>query len=217
MKILLLEDNKRLNSTITKRLSAKGYEVFSFTDGLEAYEAIDDGYICFVLDINVPSMDGIEILKKIREYNSNTPIIIISSSIELEIIKDSYKYGCNEYLKKPFFIDELEIKIEKLCNFDKDVIEIYEGCIFYFSDSVLQRDGEMEHLSKKEKLLLNLLLSKRGRVVSFDAIQAVVWEGGFTSIDSIRSLMRRIRKKLIIDCIETVVDVGYLFKKCVDL
>ena len=95
MKILLLEDNKRLNSTITKRLSAKGYEVFSFTDGLEAYEAIDDGYICFVLDINVPSMDGIEILKKIREYNSNTPIIIISSSIELEIIKDSYKYGCN--------------------------------------------------------------------------------------------------------------------------
>ncbi len=216
MKILLLEDNKRLNETITKRLKAKGYEVFSFEDGQEAYDAIDDGYICFVLDINVPNIDGIEILKKIREFNTNTPIIIISSTVELDIIKDSYKHGCNDYLKKPFFIDELEIKIEKLCNFDRDVIEIYEGCVFYFKDSALEIDGVREHLSKKERLLLNLLLSKKGNVVSFDSIQAVVWEGGFTSIDSIRSLMRRIRKKFPIDCIETVVDVGYLFKKCFD-
>ena len=216
MKIMLLEDNKRLNNTIVKRLTAKGYEVFSFLDGREAYEAIDDGYICFVLDINVPSIDGIEILKKIREFNTNTPIVIISSSVELDTIKDSYKYGCNDYLKKPFFIDELEIKIEKLCNFDNDIIEIYEGCTFYFKDSVLEIDGKREHLSKKERLLLNLLLSKRGKVVSFDSIQAIVWEGGFSSIDSIRSLMRRIRKKMSIDCIETVVDVGYLFKKCFD-
>jgi len=217
VKILLLEDNKRLNDTITKRLKAKGYEVFSFLDGQKAYEAIDDGYICYILDINVPNIDGIEILKKIREYNVNTPIIIISSTVELDIIKDSYKYGCNDYLKKPFFIDELEIKIEKLCNFDRDVIEIYEGCVFYFKDSALEIDGVREHLSKKERLFLNLLLSKRGKVVSIDTIQAIVWEGGFTSIDSIRSLMRRIRKKIPVDCIETVVDVGYLFKNCFDL
>jgi len=212
MKILLLEDNKRLNETITKRLCAKGYEVFSFLDGKEAYEAIDEGYICFVLDINVPSINGIELLKKVREYNTNTPIIIISSTVELDIIKDAYKFGCSDYLKKPFFIDELEIKIEKLCNFDRDTIEIYEDCTFYFKDSALEIDGVREHLSKKERLLLNLLLSKRGRVVSIDTIQAIVWEGSFTSIDSIRSLMRRIRKKIPIDCIETVVDVGYLFK-----
>jgi len=213
MKILLLEDNKRLNETITKRLKAKGYEIFSFKDGQEAYEAIDDGYICFVLDINVPSIDGIEILKKIREFNSSTPIIIISSTVELDIIKDSYKYGCNDYLKKPFFIDELEIKIEKLCNFDNEVVDVYKGCRFFFKESAMEIDGKREHLSKKERLLLNLLLSKRGSVVSFDSIQAVVWEGGFTSIDSIRSLMRRVRKKFPIDCIETVVDVGYLFKE----
>ncbi len=212
MKILLLEDNKRLNDTITKRLNAKGYEMCSFIDGKEAYEAIDDGYICFVLDINVPSINGIELLKKIREYNTNTPIIIISSTVELDTIKDAYKFGCSDYLKKPFFIDELEIKIEQLCNFDKDIIEIYENCVFYFKDSALEISGVREHLSKKERLLLNLLLSKRGKVVSIDTIQAIVWEGSFTSIDSIRSLMRRIRKKIPIDCIETVVDVGYLFK-----
>ncbi len=216
MKILLLEDNKRLNETITKRLKAKDYKVCNFLDGQEAYEAIDDGYICFVLDINVPSINGIDILRKIREFNANTPIIIISSSVELDVIKDAYKYGCNDYIKKPFFIDELEIKIEKLCNFDNDIIEVYDGCFFYFKDSALEIDGVREHLSKKERLLLNLFLSKRGKVVSIDSIQNVVWEGGFASIDSIRSLVRRVRKKFPFECIETVVDVGYMFKKCFD-
>lgn len=213
MKILLLEDNKRLNETIVKRLDAKGFEVDSFEDGQEAYNAIDNGYTCFILDINVPSLDGTELLKKIREYNIDTPVIIISSTVELDVIKSAYGYGCNDYLKKPFFIDELEIKIEKLCHFDKDVIEITKDYRFHFKDSLLEVNGESEHLSRKERLLLNLLLAQRGKVVSFDTIQAIVWEGNFASIDSIRSLVRRVRKKIPIDCIETAVDVGYLFKK----
>ncbi len=102
MKILLLEDNKRLNETIVKRLEAKGFEVDSFLDGNAAYEAIDNGYICFILDINVPSLDGTELLKKIREFNIDTPVIIISSTVELDVIKQSYNYGCNDYIKKPF-------------------------------------------------------------------------------------------------------------------
>lgn len=213
MRILLLEDNKRLNETIVKRLEAKGFEVSNFMDGNEASECIDDGFSCFVLDINVPSIDGIEILKKIREYNKDTPIIIISSTVELDIIRDSYKYGCNDYIKKPFFIDELEIKIEKLCHIDKDIIKIDEDCTFYFKDSLLECCQKSEHLSRKERILLNLLLSSRGKVVSFSAIQAIVWEGNIASIDSIRSLVRRVRQKLPTDLIETVVDVGYLFKK----
>jgi len=212
VKILLLEDNKRLNETIVKRLLAKGFDVDSFIDGQKAYDSIDNGYICFVLDINVPSLDGIELLKKIREYNEDTPVIVISSTVELDVIKNSYKYGCNDYIKKPFFIDELEIKIEKLCHIDHDVIEITKKCKFYFKDSLLEIGENKEHLSRKERLLLNLLLSQRGKVVSFSAIQAIVWEGNVVSIDSIRSLIRRIRKKIDMDCIETVVDVGYLFK-----
>jgi DNA-binding response OmpR family regulator len=213
LKILLLEDNKRLNETIVKRLKAKGFKVDSFMDGKEAYDAIDNGYSCFILDINVPSLDGLEILKRIREFNEDTPVIIISSTVELDCIKDSYSYGCNDYLKKPFFIDELEIKIDKLCNFDKDLIKVYDGCNFNFKDSIIEVNGEVEHLSKKERLLLNLLLANRGKVVSFSTIQAIVWEGNFASIESIRSLVRRVRKKIPKDCIETSVDVGYLLKK----
>ena len=213
MKILLLEDNARFNATIVKRLEAKGYHIDSFMDGQEAYDALDNGYACFILDINVPSLDGIEILKKIRDFYPETPVIIMSSSVELEVIKDAYNFGCNDFLKKPFFIDELEIKIEKLCNIRHDIVDLGHECCFDFKTSLL-RIGEVqeEHLSRKEKLLLNVLISEKGKVVTFDKIQAMVWEGNFASLDSIRSLMRRLRKKIPFECIETVVDVGYILR-----
>lgn len=212
MKILLLEDNQRLNTTIVKRLEAKNHKVDAFIDGKEAYDALDNGYMCFILDINVPSLDGIEILKKIRDFYHETPVIIISSSVELEVIRDAYNYGCNDFIKKPFFIDELEIKIEKLCNIRNDIVDLGHDCFFDFRTSLL-RIGELEeHLSRKERLLLNVLITEKGKVVSFDKIQAMVWEGNFASLDSIRSLMRRLRKKIPFECIETVVDVGYILR-----
>jgi len=129
MKLLLLEDNKKLNETITKRLKLKGYKVESFIDGAQAYEAIADGFSCFILDINVPNIDGIKILKKIREFYTEVPVIIISASVELDVIKQSYDFGCNDYLKKPFFIDELEIKVQKLCKIQDDLIQFDEKMI----------------------------------------------------------------------------------------
>ncbi|WP_041956884.1 response regulator transcription factor [Sulfurospirillum arsenophilum] len=212
MKILLLEDNARLNATITKRLEAKGYAIDTFVDGKAAYDAMDNGYGCYILDINVPSLDGIEILKNVRDFYPETPVIIISSSVELEVIKDAYSYGCNDFLKKPFFIDELEIKIEKLCNIRNDIVDLGHDCQFDFKTSLLRIGSCEEHLSRKEKLLLNVLISEKGKVVSFDKIQAMVWEGNFASLDSIRSLMRRLRKKIPFECIETVVDVGYILR-----
>lgn len=212
MKILVLEDNQRLNATIVKRLEAKGYNVDAFIDGQKAYNAIDNGYACFILDINVPSLDGLEILKKIRDFYTDTPVIIISSSVELEVIKDAYNLGCNDFIKKPFFIDELEIKIEKYCCIRDDIVNLGNGCVFDFQMSMLRFDAHEEHLSRKEKLLLSVLINEKGKVVTFDKIQAMVWEGNFVSLDSIRSLMRRLRKKIPFECIETVVDVGYILR-----
>lgn len=212
MKILLLEDNEKLNQTITKRLALKGYKVNSFYDGLKAYEAINDGYNCFLLDINVPNIDGIKILKKIREYYEEVPIIIISSTVELDIIKESYDFGCNDYLKKPFFIDELEIKIEKLCKIKNTSIEFDRDCFFDFKSSLLKIDNQETRLTKKERLLLNLFISKKNEVISYAAIENYVWEGNFVSLESIRSLIRRVRKILVKEYIQTVVDTGYIFK-----
>jgi DNA-binding response OmpR family regulator len=212
MKILLLEDNQKLNEAITKRLKLKNYTVESFTDGAKAYERITEGFSCFILDINVPNVDGINILKKIREYYDVIPVIIISASVELDVIKQSYDFGCNDYLKKPFFIDELEIKIEKLCNIKDDKIYFDTNSYFDFKSATLVIDEEETRLTKKEKLLMNLFLSKRNQVITYSTIENYVWEGSFVSLESIRSLIRRVRKILNKEFIQTVVDTGYIFK-----
>ena len=212
MRILLLEDNEKLNKTITKRLSLKGYKVDSFIDGKEAMNAIANGYSCFLLDINVPNVDGIKILKKIREYYSDIPAIIISSTVELDIIKEAYDLGCNDYLKKPFFIDELEIKIERLCQIKDEKIIFDNNCSFDFKSSLLLINDEQFRLTKKERLLLNLFLTKINQIISYETIENYVWEGSFVSLESIRSLIRRLRKILGKEYIQTVVDTGYIFK-----
>ena len=212
MKILLLEDNQKLNETITKRLKMKGYNLLSFTDGARAYEAVSDGFSCFILDINVPNIDGIKILKKIREYYPTLPVIIISASVELDVIKQAYDLGCNDSLKKPFFIDELEIKIEKLCKIQNDEICFDENCYFDFKSSVIKMKDKEIRLTKKEKLLMNLFLTKKNQVISYESIESYVWEGNFASLESIRSLIRRLRKVIDKDYIQTVVDTGYIFK-----
>lgn len=212
MNILLLEDNKKLNQTITKRLKLKGYKVDSYLDGNEAFNSITEGFSCFILDINVPNIDGIKILKKIREFYDEVPVIIISASTELEVIKESYAFGCNDYLKKPFFIDELEIKVQRLCQIKNDLIYFDGNCYFDYKSSIVFINNEEQRLTKKERLLMNLFLTKRNQVLSYDTIQNYVWEGSFASLESIRSLIRRLRKALSNRYIETVVDTGYIFK-----
>ncbi|WP_368028794.1 response regulator transcription factor [Arcobacter sp. s6] len=212
MKILLLEDNQKLNETISKRLKMKGYNILAFTDGALAFEAVSDGFSCFILDINVPNIDGIKILKKIREYYPSLPVIIISASVELDVIKQAYDLGCNDFLKKPFFIDELEIKIEKLCKIQNDKIYFDENYYFDFKSAVIKIDEKELRLTKKEKLLMNLFLTKKNQVISYESIESYVWEGNFASLESIRSLIRRLRKILVKDYIQTVVATGYIFK-----
>jgi len=212
MKILLLEDNIKLNSTIQKRLKMKGYSVDSFDDGKNAYDAIENNYDCFLLDINVPNIDGIKVLRKIREYYHKVPIIIISASVELDTIKESYDFGCNDYLKKPFFIDELEIKIEQLCDIKTDLIQFDDNSYFDLQSSTIIIDNTEVRLTKKERLLVNLLISNKNKIVTYQEIENSVWEGDYVTSESIRSLIRRVRKILDNKYIETIIDTGYIFK-----
>nr|HPO60320.1 response regulator transcription factor [Exilispira sp.] len=161
---------------------------------VKAYAKITEGFSCFILDINVPNVDGINILKKIREFYEIVPVIIISASVELDIIKQSYDFGCNDYLKKPFFIDELEIKIEKLCQIKNDKIYFDENSYFDFISATITINDQEIRLTKKEKLLMNLFLSKRNQVITYETIENYVWEGNFVTLESIRSLIRRLRK-----------------------
>ena len=211
MKILLLEDNETLNETIKLRLELKGYKVHTYTCGQKAYENITDGFSCFLLDIHVPNVDGIKILRKIREYYEEVPVIIISSTVELDIIKESYQIGCNDYLKKPFFIDELEIKVDKLCNIPKKEIFLGNDCFFNFHDSSLRVEEKENKLTEKENLIVNLFASNINKLVTYENIQNYVWKGEYASIDAIRTLIRRLRKKMSKSTIKAASNRGYYF------
>lgn len=211
MKILLLEDNKTLNETIKLKLELKGYKVNSYIDGQDAMDNVMDGFSCFVLDINVPNVDGIKILKKIRSFYPQVPIIIISASVELDTIKKSYDFGCNDYLKKPFFIDELEIKVDKLCIIPKNEILFDKNCFFNFDEKLLKIDERKIELTEKETLLMNLFLQNKNIIVTYESIQNYVWEGEYSSMDAIRTLIRRLRKKLLSPYIKSSTSRGYIF------
>lgn len=161
----------------------------------------------------MPNIDGIKILKKIREFYTSLPVIIISASVELDVIKQAYEFGWNDFLKKPFFIDELEIKIEKFCNIQNDKIFFDDDCYFDFKSSTIIINGIENRLTKKEKLLINLFLTKQNHVITYETIENYVWEGSFASLESIRSLLRRVRKILPKEYIQTIIDTGYIFKK----
>ncbi len=209
MKVLVLEDNEALQNVIKKGLEKEHFKVDTFNDGDEALDAINNGYSCFILDINVPSIDGISVLQHVRDYFSDVPVLIISSNHELEKIKTSYEKGCNDYIKKPFFIYELVQKVKTLCRQESKFIQFSDDCQYSFIDHILYEKGEKVILAKKEILFLELFIQNIHRVVSYEELEAYVWEGEITNLDNIRALIKRLRKKLPDDSIKIVTGLGY--------
>jgi len=209
MKILVLEDNERLSKLIEEALKEKNYKVDVFDDGKKAIEKIYDGYDCFVLDINVPGIDGLTILNEIKSMSSCIPCIIISANVDLETIKDAYGKGCNEYLKKPFYIYELEMKIDNLCKKQTDEVLLKEDFFYSLTNEKLYKGSEEIKLSKKEILLLDLFCKNLEKIVTFEHIEQYVWEGDLTTTENIRALIKRVRKKLPKETITSQGGMGY--------
>ena len=211
MKILLLEDNKRLSNLIIEALEEKNYKVDWFEDGKIALESIYNGYDCFILDINVPGLDGLTLLKELRDMNKTTPAIIISANVELETIKDAYIKGCDEYIKKPFYIYELELKLDKLCKRKDESLKLPNDFIYDIEkEKLFDEKNEEVKLAKKEILLFNLFAKNLEKVISFEQIEQYVWEGDLTTNENIRALVKRLRKKLPIDTIISQGGMGYI-------
>ncbi|MBE0496877.1 MAG: response regulator transcription factor, partial [Campylobacterales bacterium] len=190
MKILLLEDNERLAKLIKNTLEQEGYKTDIFMDGEEALEALNNGYQCFILDINVPSIDGISVLETLRLYHKETPAIIISSNHELEKIRASYELGCDDYLKKPFYVYELVHKIKKLCHVPAKMVTLWKGYDYdYANHRLFDPCGQEIKLAKKEVMFLELFAKDPGRVIGFSELEEYVWEGEETCMDNIRALL----------------------------
>ena len=167
MKILLLEDDYNYNESIKEYLELLGYEVDAFFDGESALDAImQKCYYLFLLDVKVPKLNGHELIKYIKEANITTPIIIITSLVDIDNIAIGYELGCNDYLKKPFELKELELRVKELIKNHYQTSKAGEfalscGYMFNFETGELRRDEEQVMLTQKEQELIRFLIRRK--------------------------------------------------------
>lgn len=217
MKILIIEDDIQLNTTITNFLRYKGCQTTSVEDGEEALEYIDKNfYDLYIVDINIPKVSGLEVLKYIRQKDLITPVIIITASLELENLKTAYKNGCDEYIKKPFYLEELEIKIDKICvgNYKNEIINISDNISYDTNLEELVINGEIKRLRKKEKRLLTILLQNINKTVPTQTLENYIWENEIKETYPLRQLVNDLRKYFDNDekFIFSEIGVGYRFE-----
>jgi len=213
MKILVLEDNKRLSNVIKQALELESYSVDCYDDGDNVVEVLSNGYSCFILDINVPNLDGISILEAIRINNKNAPVIIISSNHDLEKVKLSYELGCDDYLKKPFYIFELIQKVKKLSIIEKNFIQFDDIHRYDCKKHILYKSNIEIELTKKEILFLELFAKNLHHVATYSELEEYVWEGENTTLVNIRAMIKRLRKKIPYESIVIVKGMGYSLNK----
>lgn len=217
MKILLLEDEVMLNESICEFLEAQGHQVESFVDGLDALKAIKDNmYDLLILDINVPGMDGLSFLEKIHELKIHSPAIYISALVDIEDISRAYDLGCYDYLKKPFHLKELALRIDrvKISNDTPRVhLRLSKNYSYDQEHSTLLFNNEPQTLTKRQSQIIDLLARNRGMVVDFEQFTNYIWTDTFVDNATIRAEVNRLKKSLKEDVIQNIRGMGYMIEK----
>jgi len=212
MKILLLEDEEILCKNIEKFLTLKGHQVDSYFDGgVLLDEANLFEYDFFVFDINVPDVNGFELLTYIKDKNIETPLIFISALIGIEELTKGFQLGCSDYLKKPFELEELEMRINNIKNSfsTHERINISNELIYDFDTKAIYQKESILNLSKKQSEILYIIMKHNGHVVSFDTIADYAYADDFRDTHTISSHIRDIRKIMGVNIIKNVRGVGY--------
>lgn len=217
MNLLIVEDDLPLANALKKVLEKKGFSVNISSDGEEAFnEILEKKYDIYLLDINLPKLDGHKLLKLIKYKNNNSIVVMITASAEIEDIEKAYNYGCNEYIKKPFNAKELLIRINNLLNQQKEHNnnEIKIDNLRFIKDTMdLFIDGKPVELRKKERRLLYILITNLNRTVSKEEIIDFVWEGEKKENYPLRQLISSLKSKLNNKYIVSIVGIGYKFVK----
>jgi len=183
--ILLVEDEENLHEALKLNLELEGYEVSSAYDGASGLSALQKEYFdLIILDVMLPEMDGIQVTESIRVNNNETPILILSARNTSADRVLGLKKGADDYLTKPFNLEELLLRVQKLIEKnkklqDKEVVgETYSfdnNVIDFKAQEATTKTGQKIQLSKKESMLLKLLIENKNDVVPREKILQVVW------------------------------------------
>ena len=225
-RILLVEDESNLRRTLTDLLKSDGYLVQSSGDGLEAQDlAMKNPFDLIILDVMLPSRNGFEVCRHLREHGINTPILMLTARSELNNKVQGFKAGSDDYLTKPFETPELEARIEALLRRvspgNRTELQSYDfdGIHIDFNKSEIAKNGTTIALGERESRLLRYLVERKGTVLSRDELLQEVW--GYKSIPLTRTVdvhIAWLRQKIEDDpknpkYIVTVHGQGYRFAK----
>ncbi len=215
MKILLLEDDTLLNEIIEEFLEELGHEVHSTFDGEEALEAVyENSFDLLLLDVNVPSLNGFDLLKNLRENSIDIPTIYITSLHTSKDMEKGFKSGADDYIKKPFHLSELELRInniKRLRQIENTGEQRVSSSISYSYDTKFIVVDDIEtRLSKIEAKVFEYLLKNKDKSVSIEEIALNNWIYDEVPTDTtIRTYIKNLRKVLGKERILNIKGIGY--------
>lgn len=218
MKLLLVEDDAQLSELIAQSLRQGGYALDVCLDGAQADQLLQvEQYDLIILDINLPDIDGFTLLQKLRIRDQNTKVLILSALSQTGDKVRGLDLGANDYLAKPFHLDELEARIRNLLRwrFIQDDLTVCAGEItFNRKTREAYAKDTLLNLTRKETGILEQLLLKQGRPVSQEELIDHVWESDVNSFSNvvrvhISSLRKKIKEALGYDPIQNKVGLGY--------
>ena len=217
-RLLLLEDDANLNETIVEFLEDEGYEVESTYEGYEAEEKLyESKYDLLLLDVNTPGLNGFEVLKGARERGVASPAIYITSLNSVEDLEKGYASGCDDYIRKPFVLKELLIRMETLLKRSfyhekKEYIEISETIKYDIQGNLLLLDDKPVSLGNKESKLLKLFMQSQNEVLSHEHIYAHLWDYDEEPSDTaLRTYIKNLRKIIGKDRVVSIKKQGYKY------
>jgi len=215
--LLLLEDDLQLSDTVKQFLVFKGYEVYCAYDGVEAQTIMYEKHIdLMLLDVKVPQINGFEFLKKVRSDGREMPAIFITSLNSVEDVEQGFSSGCDDYIRKPFALKELLVRIESLLKRSfgthDEKITLGEGILFDTKEMILTQYNSRIPLKTKELKLLALFLQHTNELLNYEKINETLWEyDEEPSSGSLRTYIKTLRSAIGKEKIETVKNIGYRF------
>jgi DNA-binding response OmpR family regulator len=217
-KLLLLEDDLTLNETLVDFFEELNYEVVPIYDGDEAYDKIyETNFDLFILDVNVPSMNGFELLKNVREQGIKTPAIYMTSLNSMQSLEEGYDSGCDDYIRKPFALQELHLRVKTILNrsfhhVNDSNIEINENIYFNTNTNTLYLDNQPCNIKNKEAKLLKFFLQNKDQIISHERIYEALWEYDEEySENALRTYIKNVRKIIGKEKIVSIKKLGYRF------
>ncbi len=217
-RLLLLEDDLTLSETVVDYFEEQGFEVRAVYDGDEANDVIyEEKFDIFLLDVNVPSLNGFELLKSVREQGNTTPAIFITSLNSMNSLEEGFESGCDDYIRKPFELKELLLRVQTIIkrefsNKKETIINLSESVTFDTNTNEVKKDGEVVALNFKELKLLKFFLQNQDELLVHERIYDFVWDYDEEPSDnSLRTYIKNLRKVLGKDKIVSLKKLGYRF------